>query len=257
MKMARPAPLRWFDYMELGVLLVLCPMIFSQWLLAGVEVSDAYALYIPAVCEAQRSCRVDPPKITGLHPGWLPWTDRAQDRADHLSRMFIDALPLFFMAMLLTVGVTRVLRARGASLPTRIWCYVIMSTAGLGYLHEGGAICVRGIAACNFLLGRATAGTRVCVPLTWILNVGVIWHVRYFGDWQKEGIFESLLGSDVGSFLDHARGEYEWVNILNFNVLRMISFNMDYHWAVVEKQAMTAAAPKQGTAVAAAAAGHF
>eukprot|EP00440_Ansanella_granifera_P017449 gb/GFBE01018953.1/.p1 GENE.gb/GFBE01018953.1/~~gb/GFBE01018953.1/.p1 ORF type:complete len:429 (+),score=79.51 gb/GFBE01018953.1/:1-1287(+) len=103
------------------------------------------------------------------------------------------------------------------------------------YVHGVGAIFPLLIAVMFFCLGRLLAGSRCVVPLAWLLMLLCIVAKDDKLPLRQFLKFGRLLGPGA-AFLDgeEFHGEYEWPNSVNLMLLRLVSFVLDWHRAVLE-----------------------
>ncbi|CAM9151020.1 unnamed protein product [Choristocarpus tenellus] len=98
-------------------------------------------------------------------------------------------------------------------------------------IHGAHAIFPLSFVCGSYLLGHAVKGTRAAPFATWTMAVGMIWiKERLHGAMT----FRNLLG-DPFTNLDRFTGMYPWRLSFNLVVLRLVSFNLDLHWAWVGK----------------------
>ena len=108
----------------------------------------------------------------------------------------------------------------------------------LTVLHGTSALKVLLILYINFSIATKLPPNYV-VPATWVFGVGTLFANELSGGYpyHKIAAFVSPgLGEDIkenwGSLLDHYSGLVtRWEVLFNITVLRMISFNVDYHWS--------------------------
>lgn len=86
-----------------------------------------------------------------------------------------------------------------------------------------------------FLLGHATKGTRLAPPAAWVAAVGMIWlKERFYA--APFFTFVGLVGRELGAGLDGSRGLHPWRLSFNLAILRIVSFNLDLHWAELARK---------------------
>ncbi|KAI9453325.1 MBOAT, membrane-bound O-acyltransferase family-domain-containing protein [Lactarius psammicola] len=165
-----------------------------------------------------------------LAKGWFPGSE--VDNSDAQYRSFRSNLPALAALMAaffaLKYAYTRpILRD---SSPTnnlhRVPFYLIFSLLMLTVLHGASVLKVLVILSANYVLAKATGGTRLAVPVTWLFNGGVL----VANEWYEGYAFASLHSGFA--FLDTWRGVYpRWHVSFNITMLRLVSFSVDYHWA--------------------------
>ena len=144
-----------------------------------------------------------------LAKGWLPGTEvvslvswvvskhsdvYSQDNSDAQYRSFRNNLPALAALMASFFALKYVYMRpilRGSFPPTnnlhRVPFYLIFSLIMLTILHGASVLKVLIILSVNYLLAKATGGTRLAVPITWIFNGCVLlaneWYEGYaFGN---------------------------------------------------------------------------
>lgn len=105
-----------------------------------------------------------------------------------------------------------------------------VSIVFMGVMH--GAHCLFPLAlVCGaFTVGHTLKGTRLAQPATWILAIVLVWLKER---WYRTFTFEELFGAAYER-LDDFSGMHPWRLSFNLAILRIVSFNIDLHWA--EKQ---------------------
>jgi hypothetical protein len=208
---------------EVAISVVVIAHTLRVYALKAVDASDTVARFFRGRPDAH---------LSGLRPGWLPWSDRQIDLKDAQFHAFRDALPMLCLAAVLHCACTRAAARRSPR--ARLACSLLLSVAGLGFLHEGGALLALALAALSFAVSHAVAGARAAPLAVWSFHVAALVLVRRYDGLQSRGVFRALLG-ETGSFLDAARGEVPWAAVLNLSVLRMISFGLDLHRATLAR----------------------
>jgi hypothetical protein len=135
---------------------------------------------------------------------------------------------------------------RGSSPPTnnlhRVPFYLIFSLIMLTVLHGASVLKVLILLSLNYALAKATGGTRLAVPATWIFNGGVLlanqWYEGYAFASLHSGFAFLVSLTPFLTFPTHTllqdtwRGVYpRWHVSFNITMLRLVSFGVDYHWA--------------------------
>ncbi|KAI0064952.1 MBOAT-domain-containing protein [Artomyces pyxidatus] len=165
-----------------------------------------------------------------LARGWL--FGRYVDNSDIQYRGFRNNLPalagLISVFFVLKYIYTRpILRMSNPSdLLHRLPFYTIFSILMIIVLHGTSALKVLAILSANYFIARVSAGQRWAVPATWIFNGGVLFLNERFGGYAFESLHPGL------GYLDSWSGVYpRWHVSFNITMLRLVSFNMDLHWA--------------------------
>jgi len=108
----------------------------------------------------------------------------------------------------------------------RIPFYILFSLLMLTILHGASILKVLFILAVNYVLCRATGGTRLAIPATWLFNGGVLLANKWYEGYAFADLHPGF------EFLDGWHGIYpRWHVSFNITMLRLVSFSIDYHWA--------------------------
>lgn len=167
-----------------------------------------------------------------LSPGWI--MGRRVDNSDAQYRSFRSNIPylglLIALYFILKQIYTRSSLSSLSSAPSNrlylITFQCVFSILMITALHGTSAIKIILILLANYHLGKACKEHSAAPVLTWILNGAVLYmneiHSGYkFGDLHESlGVLDSFAGI-------HPR----WHVNFNITMLRLVSFNMDYHWA--------------------------
>ena len=112
----------------------------------------------------------------------------------------------------------------------RVLLNVAVSIAFAGLMHGTHAIFPVVFVCAAYLTGHTLRGTPLAQPVTWVMAVGLIWLKER---WFRVFTFEALLGAGFAG-LDQYRGMHPWRLSFNLAVLRVVSFNIDLHWAELQ-----------------------
>ncbi|KAJ1915633.1 glycerol transporter [Mycoemilia scoparia] len=82
----------------------------------------------------------------------------------------------------------------------------------------------------NYILAKAFAGKSYGPVIWWVFTMGMLFCNEEFGGYSFASISSSL------EWLDHHRGLIRWHVTYNITMLRMISFDMDYHWRIKQEE---------------------
>ncbi|KJA25037.1 hypothetical protein HYPSUDRAFT_135165 [Hypholoma sublateritium FD-334 SS-4] len=163
-----------------------------------------------------------------LSPGWI--NGRAVDNSDAQYRSFRDNFSILCKAAagyLSMRQATRYLFGKHATnslyrIPTNAVLSILMIIA----LHGSSSAKILFIMSVNYLIAKRCRGSRLAPLLTWAFNVLVLFANDTYRGYQFAAIHPGL------AFLDSFSGIYpRWHISFNITMLRLISFNMDYHWA--------------------------
>jgi protein-cysteine N-palmitoyltransferase HHAT len=172
-----------------------------------------------------------------VRPAWpQSISTLGMDFADDQWREYRSNLPILCAVMLMHAALSRAVRAVTADTSSatvgslRTALNLTVSLIFIFVMHGLHALFPLALACGSYFLGKALAGTPLCVPATWVYALSLLWVKEYT---YRGLVFGSVFGS-VGDALDgrHLRGMHPWHLTLNLLVLRLISFNLDLHCAV-------------------------
>ncbi|CAM9342054.1 unnamed protein product [Ascophyllum nodosum] len=109
----------------------------------------------------------------------------------------------------------------------------IVSVAFGGVMHGTHCLFPLALVSGAFAVGHALKGTRLAQPATWILAILLVWLKER---WYRAFTFGGLFGP-LFSWLDVYAGMHPWRLTFNLAILRIISFNIDMHWAEQQRRA--------------------
>lgn len=107
-----------------------------------------------------------------------------------------------------------------------------VSAIFVGLMHGTHALFPIALVCGTFALGHALKGTRFAQPVVWMLAVFLIWLKER---WYSLFTFEAIFGAGL-AWLDGYRGMHHWRLSFNLVVLKIVSFNVDLHWAEQQQQ---------------------
>lgn len=174
-----------------------------------------------------------------LSRGWI--LGRLVDNSDPQWRSFRAALPqatvLFLAYTLVSRIALAVAGALSASTRRRLHIRALLSIAGVFLIHGLNTVKILAILTVNYAIGRALAPSKAAVLLTWAFALATIFAIEY-----STAITEALrplpfVGGFVGlSALCSRYGGLlrRWDVTFKISMLRMISYNMDYHFSFRE-----------------------
>ncbi|KAH7106546.1 MBOAT-domain-containing protein [Auriculariales sp. MPI-PUGE-AT-0066] len=209
---ATPRPVRWRtpEFMAYFVVLIIA---LPLGILTVMRLSDSSHPNYP-----QYARRLSTSSI-------IPW--RKVDNSDHQYRTFRNNIPaLTGLAALFFITKGVYARFQPSTPETRIRFIFVFAVAMQLGLHGAGALKVATILCANFAIGRALKDSRVLPFANWAFNLVVLFaNERYDG--YRFASLHPMLGA-----LDSLSGAYpRWHITFNITMLRLISFNMDWHWA--------------------------
>ncbi|KAK7686116.1 hypothetical protein QCA50_010928 [Cerrena zonata] len=166
-----------------------------------------------------------------LSPGWL--FGQKVDNSDHQYRTFRDNVPVLFALLAVFLSLkqlyVRILAPRltirseaNLHLVPFIIAFGILMLLGL---HGSSAPKVLAVFLLNYTIAKYTAASKFGPLATWIFNVAVLFAADKYAGFPYASLHPSL------NYLDTLDGFYRWHVGFNITMLRLISFNMDYHWA--------------------------
>eukprot|EP00928_Gymnodinium_smaydae_P052132 TRINITY_DN3589_c0_g1_i1.p1 TRINITY_DN3589_c0_g1~~TRINITY_DN3589_c0_g1_i1.p1 ORF type:complete len:550 (-),score=72.11 TRINITY_DN3589_c0_g1_i1:225-1817(-) len=149
------------------------------------------------------------------------WPDSEVDLGDIQWREFRGALPILAAVALIHCLLRSTFGRR------KTWPCIVLSSAFVFYVHGSQALFL--LAACcgAHCIAKAAGASRWAPVLTWSYGLALM-AVKLQGVNVR---FAAVLGS-MGAFLDRLPSVYPWHQSLSLMTLRLISFNMDYYWAL-------------------------
>ncbi|KAG8212850.1 MBOAT, membrane-bound O-acyltransferase family-domain-containing protein [Butyriboletus roseoflavus] len=167
-----------------------------------------------------------------LSSGWL--FGRQVDNSDAQYRAFRSNMPALAILVLIYVALksiyTRFATRSITGIPTNntflVPLTLLFAILYLIGLHGTSTIKIFIILTANYCIGKSLARSRAGPIITWIFNFLIL-----FANERNEGYLFSSLHPDLAP-LDIFKGLYpRWQISFNITMLRLVSFNMDYHWA--------------------------
>lgn len=101
----------------------------------------------------------------------------------------------------------------------------------IGVMHGAHAVFPLALVCGTFVLGHTFKGSRLAQVINWTAAIILVWLKER---WYHEFTFERLLGEDFAG-LDAFSGMHPWRLSFNLVILRIVSFNLDLHWAELER----------------------
>ncbi|KAL1732281.1 MBOAT, membrane-bound O-acyltransferase family-domain-containing protein [Schizophyllum commune] len=163
-----------------------------------------------------------------LTNGWI--AGRKIDNSDAQYRSFRDNVPHLTAATLLfavlKLAWTRLAPRRGEGDMSHIPFRLVLSLIMVFVLHGTSTFKILLILSSNYYLAKTCRGSGLGPVLTWIFNLAVLFLNDYYNGYRYGEILPSL------HILDSYDGLYpRWHISYNITMLRIISYNMDLHWA--------------------------
>jgi D-alanyl-lipoteichoic acid acyltransferase DltB (MBOAT superfamily) len=116
---------------------------------------------------------------------------------------------------------------------------IMFAVTFLTALHSLSVLKILFIIVANFMISFFHPSSSFVPILTWIFNIGVLFANEYYSGYRFQAIFPWLAageGAGFGSAMDNFLGGgilNRWHISFNITILRLISYNMDHHWAAV------------------------
>ncbi|KAL2628889.1 hypothetical protein R1flu_013575 [Riccia fluitans] len=170
--------------------------------------------------------------LWGLKEGWI--MGKKVDLSDSQWRNFRSNLPVLAVVMGLFTAIGQAFRSafqprlRGMS-----WFWLLLSLLYVTYLHGASALFIVAIALGNYLIVKLLGGTFIFPTILWGYNVFFLIMNRVYGGYKFSSLGESF------AYLDHYRGVMRWHIGFNLVMLRLVSFGLDFHWALVSRPSTT------------------
>lgn len=171
-----------------------------------------------------------------LSKGWIP--GRKIDNSDAQYRSFRDNIPHLTAATLLFAALkfawTRLAPRNDHEGDAYLIPFRLALSLGMVFvLHGTSTFKILLILSANYYLARTCRGSPLGPILTWVFNAAVLFLNDYYNGYRYGEILPSL------HILDSYDGLYpRWHISYNITMLRIISFNMDFHWASTGSEAM-------------------
>eukprot|EP00039_Didymoeca_costata_P014721 m.240521 g.240521 ORF g.240521 m.240521 type:complete len:562 (+) comp16082_c0_seq8:99-1784(+) len=184
----------------------------------------------------------------GLQSGWLPWTTRKMDLKDLQYRMFRQNIPLLCKVALLSISAKLILSKFGTDcldwsarerLRWKTRFYGIFTFLFILILHGPNILHIFWILGVNYWISEVCAskdGSRFGIAASWAFSCCLILWVAWrhgFEDFQFKSL--PLVGPVLG-IVDALPVLTAWHDRFPLIMLRMLSFNMDRHWASVSSK---------------------
>eukprot|EP01112_Ceratiomyxa_fruticulosa_P012411 TRINITY_DN3433_c0_g1_i1.p1 TRINITY_DN3433_c0_g1~~TRINITY_DN3433_c0_g1_i1.p1 ORF type:complete len:575 (+),score=83.20 TRINITY_DN3433_c0_g1_i1:1591-3315(+) len=172
-----------------------------------------------------------------LKQGWIPW--RKFDASDSQYTTWRTFFPLIFVGLGIFAVVSNLVKnITHNSTSARISYYVIVNFIFIFFMHGYSSIFIISIALMNYFIAHKFGSSQIMPVLTWIANLLILWMSYWHNGFKFETIFENL-GLDnytsVAHYLDHHSGLLDWGVYFKVSMLRFISYNMDYHWMLLDR----------------------
>ncbi|KAG9003064.1 glycerol transporter [Tulasnella sp. 427] len=167
-----------------------------------------------------------------LSQGWIG--GRQVDNSDRQYRSFRDNIPSLSLLAVGHLIASKLYSAlsRVAGLPKsgRIVFSAIVSLLVLAGLHGSSILKILFILYLNYWTTKRLGATNHAPFAIWALNVSIIFLNEIYDGYKFGAIHPSL------AFLDSIRGAHpRWNVTFNITMLRLISFSMDYYWALTKR----------------------
>eukprot|EP00761_Pharyngomonas_kirbyi_P008956 gb/GECH01008970.1/.p1 GENE.gb/GECH01008970.1/~~gb/GECH01008970.1/.p1 ORF type:complete len:581 (+),score=50.26 gb/GECH01008970.1/:1-1743(+) len=154
------------------------------------------------------------------------WLGRKMDLSDLQWNEFRLKLPLLFVGACIFIIVSNLVKKFSNSYKTTLIFYWISSIGFLLYVHGSHSFWVISIVVINYSIAKKFKDSRLNPTITWIFNLSILYlSYRYRG-------FPFRLFSSKLAFLDQWGGVLAWETYFKVSLCRLISFNMDYYFAL-------------------------
>ncbi|KAF8979536.1 glycerol transporter [Entomortierella lignicola] len=112
----------------------------------------------------------------------------------------------------------------------RTYFFLAFSFAYLYFLNGNSILKILTIVSLNYAIAKLGGSARWTPAATWIFNVSILFLNESYQGYTFAGFHKSL------AWLDGYTGvNSRWDVNFNFTMLRLVSFNMDYYWALRQK----------------------
>ncbi|KAI9337615.1 MBOAT, membrane-bound O-acyltransferase family-domain-containing protein [Zopfochytrium polystomum] len=169
-----------------------------------------------------------------LSQGWI--LNRPMDNSDSQYRTFRGNLPILVPLAAGFLVLSNVLQRFDASARrpqhlaktlslSRVWFSLVFSVVFIAVFNGiTGLIKNLLLASISYFIGKLLGSSRWNPVFTWVFCVAAL----FAADWTRGLPFSVVPGL---GFVDQMPGiQSRWWESLRFHILRMISYNMDYHW---------------------------
>eukprot|EP01102_Stenamoeba_stenopodia_P000799 TRINITY_DN1074_c0_g1_i1.p1 TRINITY_DN1074_c0_g1~~TRINITY_DN1074_c0_g1_i1.p1 ORF type:complete len:541 (-),score=87.36 TRINITY_DN1074_c0_g1_i1:23-1645(-) len=213
-------------------------------------------------------------RLRGLEDGWI--LDRKEDVSDLQWNAWRQSFPLLFVFLSFFVAISQLLRyllsqytvansstnnntetdtnkyghnsssskslsfqiSPNTNKKIRMIYYVAMGLLMTGVMHTWGAIWLWVVLGLNYGIAKTLKRDKLMPVVTWMFNITVVFSNYYFGGYKFRWIHESL------SFIDYRYEREEqpllhWETYFKITMLRLISHNFDYYWAITRTASST------------------
>ena len=188
---------------------------------------------------------------SGLERGWLSrYRDSKDTQLRHLREHFLEIIAVVVVWSVAKIVINGLL-GRLCTVPhaqqtarRRMMLDLGLSFAAVVYLHEAFAFVTVLVIFCSYFPAKFlfVGKQRFGWIGIWALNVGVLLATRFGPSSDQIATAMGQIpvtgsGSMSGAirFLSQFRGEIGWTSTVHFVVLRLISFELDLHWALSRK----------------------
>lgn len=160
-----------------------------------------------------------------LRPGIVP--GRRVDATDAQWRQLRELfLPLFIIAFIWVLLSNVVRKAFGTKSIARKVFYVASILGVLFGLHSKALVFPIFVSVVHYMIAKVFRTSRIGIFVAWVWNIGITLFMYDTSGFRTIDLFDWFF--DNGQML-------RWHTIFKISLLRMISFHMDYYWALKKR----------------------
>lgn len=157
----------------------------------------------------------------GIIPG------RLVDAKDPQWRQLRELFPPLFVAGFLWVALSNAVRKLfGPRSVARKVFYILSIVVVLYGLHSRALVFPIFVGVMHYFLARIFRASRIGIAVAWLWNIGITLYMYDTSGFRTVGI--------LGFFFEEGQ-MLRWHTIFKISLLRMISFHMDYYWALKKR----------------------
>ncbi|KAF9924289.1 glycerol transporter [Linnemannia zychae] len=109
----------------------------------------------------------------------------------------------------------------------RAYFFLTFSLIYIYFMHGNSLLKIGAIISINYAIAKLGRSSRLMPTFTWIFNLAILFMNEKYRGYNFTDIHSSL------AWLDNNKGvNSRWDVTFNFTMLRLVSFNLDYYWAL-------------------------